>query len=143
MSKVLPPVGGEVQEIEDGTYPATCFSVDDDEPWPAIPEGQLYGPKPERPAVRVTLVVDDVLNQDGTNVMVSKKVTRSAHEQSTLSAWASILVGVKKGEAFDTDDMVGKRALIEVSHTDSGYPTISNMTALPKSMQKTKAGVGG
>lgn len=135
MTKVLPPSGdgGPPVEIEDGSYPATCFKVADSE-WPAGDFG--YGPKEARPATIISMMIDDVLDGEGQNVIVDCKVTLSAHEKSTLSKYASILLGRDvRGKPFDTEELVAGRAIVEVSHTENGYPRIVNMAALPKGMR--------
>lgn len=133
--------GGEPPDLDDDVYPGTIYQVEDST-WPAVESGP-FGAKPERPAVIITAVLDDVLNPDGTNVFVDGKFTRSGHENATLAKFAKALLGTKPGvDAFDTDDFVGKRALIETAKNNNGWPRITNISAMPKSMQRQAATAG-
>ena len=140
MTKVLPSTGnGEIPEVEDGTYPATCYQSRDS----VIPAGNYgeFSLEHDKPVVILTFMLDDVTDDEERNVMIDTKgLTISSHEKATLPRFASALLGRNMvGQMFDTEELIASRALVEVKHSDSGWPFVSNVMALPKSM--VKAGV--
>jgi hypothetical protein len=109
----------------------------EDSTWPARAEGHKFGAKPERAAVIITAVLEDLIDPETSeNARVDGKVTASNHENATLTKWTRALIGRDiTDQPFDTDELVAARALFEVAKNDSGYPHIVGITAMPKAMK--------
>jgi hypothetical protein len=121
--------GAPPADIEDGTYTAVCYSVADST-WP---EGDFgFGHKPERDAVILSMLIEDVLDEEGENIILDCKVTLSLHENATLRRYAKALLG-KDVTKLDTEELRGGRVFVTVEHpNDNDWPRITNMTAMPK-----------
>jgi len=118
----------EFTEIDDGMYEAELVSVSTTD----IPEwGERW-----RWSFRVVLEEDEI-------VEVSGLTTTKFSTMSKAYKWFSALAGREPeiGEEVDLDELVGKKALIEIKNVQRGEFKISNVTdvkPLPKSLPKKR-----
>jgi hypothetical protein len=71
---------------------------------------------------------------DGTQEVEATSSTASG-PRSKAFGWMVALLGsarVKSGQHIGADDLIGAQANVTVTITDSGYPKVSNVSALPK-----------
>ena len=126
MSKI-PVSRGEVPQVEDGVYPATCTAVKDD-----FIENAQFG---SGDVVRLSLRLDDVVDENGEVIVLDAIANAKVSAKSKLVRWAGAL-GVPVDldlDDFETENLVGHKCLVTVVHREgSDWPRVDDLTAMPK-----------
>lgn len=155
ITPIIAKSSGEQKDFEllpAGSYLARCYRVVDLGTHTEVYANQKFEAKPAR-KIMVYLEVlsdydtdEDIRMEDGRPFSVSKKYTLSLHEKATLrkdlEKWRGIKFTKEEAESFDITKVLGKMALIQVTHIASadGDKTYVNLDAL-LSTKKVSEGV--
>lgn len=124
--------GGAIEKAPAGNHPAVLVAIidlghqlrqfDDDGKWQH----------------RIYLVWELVTEKQsgGANHVVGALVTMSLHEMATLRKWveARRAAPIAEGQDFNITEELGKPCLLNIKHSDKGYPRVDGVTAVPKGL---------
>lgn len=128
-------IKASASDIEPGTYPVILTDLSG--PTTVIAKnGPRAGEEVE--LLNWTFAVDGG-DSDGQEITDSS--TTASGQKSKLFGWITALTGKPPvaGQGFDPKDLVGRRALANVILSDSGWPKIGSLIALPTSKPKAAA----
>src|SRR3970282_408727 len=105
--------GGDVPDLEPGTYTATCTAVKED-----VLENPQFG---DGAIVRIYMTLDDVVDLDGELVTLDAIANAKVSPKSKLTRWAEALgraIDFDSETEFEPGDLLQCRALIKVPRKD-------------------------
>ena len=155
ITPIIAKSGGEQRDFEllpAGSYLARCYRVVDLGTHTEVYPNQKFAAKPARKVMIYLEVLsdydtdEDIRMEDGRPFSISKKYTLSLNEKATLrkdlEKWRGVKFTKEEAEAFDITKVLGKMALIQVTHVASadGDKTYVNLDAL-MSTKKVSEGV--
>lgn len=123
-------------DIEAGVYTVILTGIDG--PKTIIPQSGVNAGK-EVSIFDWTFAVDEG-EYEGTEIQATTSV--SSGPRSKMYAFLTALLDGKApavGASFEATDLVGRRALATISRSESGWPRVENLGALPKAMRPTVA----
>jgi hypothetical protein len=132
---IAEPSTGDAPEIEDGLYEVTCTGVSD--PF----EEMDFNGKKKIKKVRIFLQVHGTDDGEGNEEMLDPKVNLKwspggNYPPSTLYVFATAFCGPQDGDvAFDTDNLINKRARATIKTEPGKWPKVTDMMALKKNGQ--------
>jgi len=122
-------------DIEPGVYPVTLLGIEG--PKTIIPKtGPNAGEETEIFAWSFAIDEGDL---DGTEVDAT--TSTNAGPRSKAYAFLTALLGGKApaaGQSFELADLAGRRALATITRSESGWPRIENLGAMPKTMAQAR-----
>ena len=123
-------------DIDDGVYPVTLTAIEG--PKTITPQN---GPNAGQDVdiFEWAFVVDE---GDYENTEIQATTSTASGPRSKMFAFLTALMGGKApqvGTSFEVTDLVGRRALATIRRSDSGWPRIENLGALPAQMQQRQA----
>jgi hypothetical protein len=135
MTDALITVGRGFDDVEDGTYDLTCTGVE-----AKVLPGKVhpqYNPEGKDSPVFIWKFVFT-----GTDQSIEGSTSQMTGPKAKATNFITALLGpdaAKPNAQFNSPDFVGKRALGQVTHNDSGYPRVSMLLPLPKGAQGAAA----
>lgn len=127
-------------DIEEGVYPGTVKAITPDRVTPK------FGPNAgiEGPVFRWEFTLDETDPETDEPIGVDCLSSTNTGPRSKIVEFLTALLGAKGAEPgiqFSEDDLIGKRALIQITKDDAGYLKIAGLTAMPRTARTVRAAV--
>jgi len=121
----------------EGAHNAVCYRVVDLGTHPVTGQYALNEKGQQKYNRRLSLYFEiEETMTDGRRFIIFETYTASFGEKANLRRFLKGWLGKDPGETFDTDELVGKPALLNLSHTEAGngktYVNIVSVMPLPK-----------
>lgn len=133
--KVSSGVGGDKERCPAGNHPAVLVAL--------IDMGQQHheymGTANWRRDCFLCWQVPGKKTAKGEPHLVTAQVTLSLNEKATLRKWIEGMKGGKLGDNFDVSSLLGAACMLNVVHSEKGYPRVQGVAAYPEGLPEPKA----
>ena len=120
--------------LDEGSYNAICVAFDD----LGTQKNEKFNTESRQ--CSLTFEVQDEQTSEGEPFYIYKRYNLKFSSKATLAIHLKSWVGitVEKGEEFDTDDIIGKPALIAVENNETERGTFTNIKSISAPLKGTK-----
>lgn len=119
----------------EGTYPAICTAVIDLGTQVVVFKDE----EKKQKKVLIEFELQGPTKENGTRFTNAMRVTNSASDRSTLAKTLKTWLAVKNPADYDLENLLGKHALVTISHSEDGqYSNVASVTQVPKGMKVGK-----